>query len=486
MATAAFIFAGILIYLETGKGRLTIECPRDDVAVQILRSGQVYDQLELHHGPNSTRIRAGQYEIKLVADTDQLLVKNGQFTLKRGADWVAKIVYQREPRVTAIVSPGQKESQSQSQVTRATPEAPVYGGKTLQEWFAAPQRDDKTIHEAVQAIDALRDDSSKEIVADGMAALLQQLQQERSPEHWAYLVRLLCVLATDETAREITSTVLETARRFPVDDVTRPDTAAWEAFGNASGALSIIDKDIVIAALIHELETATATGRLFATKALGRYSVRQRPTGWRVLFSPAQEKAVISALLKASHDSEEQVSWSALTAMMEVAPDDKQVRRRVHEVLSGTDPEAALQLTRWLEQRYPDRTEWLSAAKRNAHNADFEVAISFVDLLRSIARSHADDIHRAAAVAALAELLDDPSFGGQVGDFGTPSEGMHKGTLRVWLIDSLGTLGEKASKALPALERQASSSDAKVQEAAKKALKQIKEVAALEGGSSAP
>jgi hypothetical protein len=63
---------------------------------------------------------------------------------------------------------------------------------------------------------------------------------------------------------------------------------------------------------------------------------------------------------------------------------------------------------------------------------------------------------------------------------------MHKRTLRVWLIDSLGTLGKKASKALPALERQAKSTDAKVRDAANKALKQISEVAAAEGVSSAP
>jgi hypothetical protein len=308
------------------------------------------------------------------------------------------------------------------------------------------------------------------------------------------LVRLICRLATDETAREITSIVLETAQRFPVGDTAQPQDP-WGPFENASGALSIIDKDIVIGALLHELETANISGQLFATQALRRYSLGERPTGGAIALSPEQGKAVISALLKASHDSEEQVRSSALWAMLDIAPADEQVRQRVHEVLSGTDPEAAFQLTRWLAKREPDRTEWLSAAKKNARNPDFEVAILFVDLLRSIARSRADDTHRAATVAALAELLDDPSFGGQVndpsfggqiGDFGTSSEGMHRRTLRVWLIDSLGTLGKKASKALPALERQAKSSDAKVREAAKKAIKQISEVAASEAGSSAP
>jgi serine/threonine protein kinase/HEAT repeat protein len=854
LATAAFIFAGILIYLETGKGRLTIECPRDDVTVQILRSGQVYDQLELHHGPNSTRIRAGQYEIKLVADTDQLLVKDGQFTLKRGADWVARIVLaqgvlatqQRPPpelpptaslapssadepkydgqtfaqwtdvlktersvkrqaravralvalgkrersretaaiildscpdiedveklaegttgaggatllavfleslgeldpqdqweviletlrkgeseqryvalnyvanaltddghvlidsrafrtpgrkvdfrqivaavveasrdlnprvrtkainrllhhfvwvrdaavrdrlqelfddeklsvsaaatsalcgidpnspeldfeldfpglvpalvrlidqdeddsvRETAVyrvanlartrpdevlpvlirllksdapwlrerrkyarggygeyhitldlviaalgnigppaaaslpilekelqrrledsqrsvressklvaqaiekikgtrpptttrTPPGREESQSQQQPTPATSQVPVYSGKTLQQWFAEAeaQGDDMFIlamSQAVQAIKALRDDTPKKVVAAEMAALAQQLQQERSPEHWAYLVRLLCELATDETARAITSIVLKTAQRFPVRGTAQSQAFALEPSGIARGALSIIDKDIVIGALLHELETANVSGQLLASQELRCYSLGERPTGGAIALSPEQGKTVISALLKASHDSEELVRFSALTAMTDIAPDDKQVRRRVHEVLSGTDPEAALQLTHWLAERQPDRTEWLSAAKKNARNPDFEVAILFVDLLRGIAYSRAEGTHGAAAVAALAELLDDPSFGGQVGDFGASSEGMHKRTLRVWLIDSLGALGKKASKALPALERQAKSTDAKVREAAKKALKQISEVA-LEGVSSAP
>ena len=92
MATAiACGLGGILIYLNLLTGQLVIESELDNVTVTLVKDEAPVQQLEVEHGPQSTRLRVGQYRIKIDGPSDELVVENETFQLKRGETVVARI-----------------------------------------------------------------------------------------------------------------------------------------------------------------------------------------------------------------------------------------------------------------------------------------------------------------------------------------------------------------------------------------------------------
>ena len=92
LALAGFaILGGILIYLHTTAGQLVIESEVDDVRVTVMKNDSPTKEVQVEQGTGSTKLRAGEYQIVIESDSDQLEIENDQFVLRQGQTVVAKV-----------------------------------------------------------------------------------------------------------------------------------------------------------------------------------------------------------------------------------------------------------------------------------------------------------------------------------------------------------------------------------------------------------
>lgn len=156
---ALFALAGIVIYLETGKGTLTIESAADDVEITIRKADRVYEKLQLKQGANSLRVGAGKYEIEITSESDSLEIEDGVFTLKRGDDWIARV--SEKP-------PAADVARMQPRVAETRVSDPTFEGKTFQEWLEQ-YRTERSINVQMDALKALKnlcdtEDQTREVI----------------------------------------------------------------------------------------------------------------------------------------------------------------------------------------------------------------------------------------------------------------------------------------------------------------------------------
>ncbi|MFN3192515.1 MAG: protein kinase domain-containing protein [Aureliella sp.] len=112
LAIAALPFllvAGVLVALETQKGELVIRSEAD-VSVQLLKDGQVYRELQVVPGNQSTRLYAGRYEVTIDGASDLVEIGNKTITIQRGEIELATISKSSSggapPASDAILQPG--------------------------------------------------------------------------------------------------------------------------------------------------------------------------------------------------------------------------------------------------------------------------------------------------------------------------------------------------------------------------------------------
>lgn len=89
----ALVFAGVVIALELNKGTLTVKSDVEDIRVRITRGDELIDELEVTKTGQSVRVAAGQYNVEVIGETDDLIVENGQVTLHRAGLEVVRIVH---------------------------------------------------------------------------------------------------------------------------------------------------------------------------------------------------------------------------------------------------------------------------------------------------------------------------------------------------------------------------------------------------------
>lgn len=92
----AGLAAGILLILETQKGRIVIESDEPNLKVALISDGKIRETVELVPGANTTRVFAGEYEVHIEGGTDRYEIENQKFVLKRGETVVARV--RVEPR----------------------------------------------------------------------------------------------------------------------------------------------------------------------------------------------------------------------------------------------------------------------------------------------------------------------------------------------------------------------------------------------------
>ncbi len=90
-AVASLASWGILFSLRTPEGTLIVESEVEDVRLELVDQGQQVTQLQIEPGASETTLRAGKYRVRLAAGSDRIDINPREFTLRRGAQVVAKL-----------------------------------------------------------------------------------------------------------------------------------------------------------------------------------------------------------------------------------------------------------------------------------------------------------------------------------------------------------------------------------------------------------
>jgi uncharacterized protein (TIGR03067 family) len=97
IAAAAFafalVFAGVAVVLELNKGTLTVKSDVEDIRVRITRGDELISELTVTKTGQSVRVAAGQYNVEVIGETDDLTVENGKVTLHRAGVEIVRIVH---------------------------------------------------------------------------------------------------------------------------------------------------------------------------------------------------------------------------------------------------------------------------------------------------------------------------------------------------------------------------------------------------------
>ena len=165
--------AGIFITIDTQKGRVVIESDVADIQVRIVKDGQSVDKVKIRQGNESTKLWAGKYEVVIDGATEDLIVENGSFTLKRGEIVIA--------RITQRSGSGETEKGSVQQ-TPVDPAEPTYKDKTLAQWLAIlrRERDARTVLDCFTAIQRLDLPENSDAITEAVLFSLRTFDESES------------------------------------------------------------------------------------------------------------------------------------------------------------------------------------------------------------------------------------------------------------------------------------------------------------------
>jgi serine/threonine protein kinase len=208
----------IQIIVNWDKGQLVIESETANVHVKLIKDGEPYKEMSLQQGANSTKIRAGRYEILIDDPSDRLVVSNNVFELRRGDTTVAKITSRTDDDVA------KDEQQSLPVVT----DGPTYEGKTLQQWVSEPFSANS--FRAVKALSSEIDSQSAKNAVEQLTKRIE-IDVSRKQNFEAFLVA--CEICPDEqTAVSLLEALESIVKRFSPSDILDSNSAYATTFGS--------------------------------------------------------------------------------------------------------------------------------------------------------------------------------------------------------------------------------------------------------------
>jgi serine/threonine protein kinase len=165
------ILAGVLVTLELQKGQLVIEAPDADVQVRLLQDGEVYKQLKVTPGINTTRLYAGKYQVEIDAGSDSVAIDNERIEITRGGTTMARLRLEPNATYQPLVE------SAPATLTEGVPGELTYNGKPLDAWLEqlATDRSPTSLWETMEAIKALANEESKELITEALLETLPQL-----------------------------------------------------------------------------------------------------------------------------------------------------------------------------------------------------------------------------------------------------------------------------------------------------------------------
>ena len=214
LASAGFaILAGVLIYLNTTAGQLIIESEVEDVRVTVMKNDLPTKDVQVEQGTGSTKLWAGEYQIVIESDSDQLEIENDKFVLRRGETVVAKITkkaHGNSGRALTLdsdtVVPAKRPVLHTSRIQRQLGQVPdrvvgepTYDSKGIEYWIDSHSSGDKRRRSPVLKIihalaRHLSEDRKKEIVE----RRLDRYKHEVSPSFHTSMAAGLAPLCDSE------------------------------------------------------------------------------------------------------------------------------------------------------------------------------------------------------------------------------------------------------------------------------------------------
>lgn len=141
-----FAAMAIVLRLQTDKGELIVECNVPNVQIRLLKDGKIHDELKLKQGRTSISVFSGQYEIKILEESDSVEITADRFKISRGSTVVAEVRYARHD--------SDKDRSTASTESEKSP--PIYSGKTFAQWKKdLADRDPAHLCPALKAIGVL-------------------------------------------------------------------------------------------------------------------------------------------------------------------------------------------------------------------------------------------------------------------------------------------------------------------------------------------
>ncbi|MEL6107447.1 MAG: serine/threonine-protein kinase [Planctomycetota bacterium] len=99
-----FLLLGGWLTIETQKGQLVIQTDAENVTVQVLKDGKKHRKLKASRGTTTTRLFAGEYELRIEGPDTGLVINGQQVEIKRGATAVRELAPKRVPASTYLTS----------------------------------------------------------------------------------------------------------------------------------------------------------------------------------------------------------------------------------------------------------------------------------------------------------------------------------------------------------------------------------------------
>jgi hypothetical protein len=127
-----------LIVLELNKGTLTIESDADDIRVRITRGDEVINELKVTKSGQSVRVAAGQYNVEIIGETDDLTVENKQVTLHRAGTEVVRIVHNADNHASNRATPKNLSAAASLDKLQTTPEDEKAKDEAAKAWLRRP------------------------------------------------------------------------------------------------------------------------------------------------------------------------------------------------------------------------------------------------------------------------------------------------------------------------------------------------------------
>lgn len=164
------IVAGIVIALETQKGKLIIESDNANVSVKLLRDGVVYEQLKVEPGQQETRLYAGRYQVTIDGSSDGIVLDGEQIEVRQGKTAIARIRRESSSAPLPATNPP---------TILASDEA-TYEGHPLSYWMAEFEREKSAdgLKKSLTAIEKLLPPEKASFVTDQLLKNDMQLLRD--------------------------------------------------------------------------------------------------------------------------------------------------------------------------------------------------------------------------------------------------------------------------------------------------------------------
>ncbi len=275
--------ASVIIWLNTGEGRLEVYSDVDDVTLSLVK-GDDARPLEVSSGKGEVKVRAGKYEVRVASDSDQIVVEPNVIQVLRGGvlavrvtkltgdaaktapteakpdevDWPAQLARQQKT-LQQRLDDAEKTDANQADVQRLQRELalisellgkddvePLFQGRSFNQWrdVLRSETDLETLGEAATAVFNLGAKSRPQDTLEVLAMTAERLDDDfrHAEDEFIQVVRVNPGIGSPQYARQVAAR----GRAQPGESqILNPwGTSLWSLAGNVA-RLAIPEAELI-------------------------------------------------------------------------------------------------------------------------------------------------------------------------------------------------------------------------------------------------